>query len=287
MIQVLRRAGWPALFVCLCTAYGFMLGQASIAPPRHHKGVPPARHVGDTMAEKARQAIPPQSSDERLADYTELLAWFTGVLAVVSIFQGFLLLRADKTARAAANAAERLAIAARNQSEKLGEWASISERQTDITAKQSEIQSKQHELSRLQYFAVHGPKVWVRRFRVFHEDEKETKVEITLINTGSTDALLGECEGTVYTGPLAFKTAYPDMDYGLKLDHPEKLEPNMEAKLTFYAGKHKRGDPIYVAAKFSYTDDLGRRKETAILRRYDVSHQRFVEMKDPEYEYDH
>jgi hypothetical protein len=46
--------------------------------------------------------------------YTLVLAVFTGLLVVVSAGQGFFLLRADKTARIAANAAERSARAAIN-----------------------------------------------------------------------------------------------------------------------------------------------------------------------------
>src|SRR5208283_3117164 len=38
--------------------------------------------------------------------YTKMLAWFTGVLATVSIGQGYILYRADQTARQAAEAAK-------------------------------------------------------------------------------------------------------------------------------------------------------------------------------------
>jgi hypothetical protein len=42
---------------------------------------------------------------ETVAYYTEMLAWFTGVLAIVSIVQGIFLYKADKTTAKAANAA--------------------------------------------------------------------------------------------------------------------------------------------------------------------------------------
>jgi hypothetical protein len=50
-----------------------------------------------------------ESSDNRIADYTLVLAVFTGVLAAISIWQGMLLRKADETARVSANAAKQSA----------------------------------------------------------------------------------------------------------------------------------------------------------------------------------
>jgi hypothetical protein len=60
----------------------------------------------------ASQIIPPESPEDRVADYTEALAWFTGLLALVSATQIAFLIRADKTARITAEAAKRSADAA-------------------------------------------------------------------------------------------------------------------------------------------------------------------------------
>src|ERR1700682_435292 len=55
---------------------------------------------------KATESTEPEvKPDERIARYTLGLAWFTGVLAAVAIAQAYFLIRADKTARIAANAA--------------------------------------------------------------------------------------------------------------------------------------------------------------------------------------
>ena len=61
--------------------------------------------------EKTKQ-VEVRKPDEIIAEYTELLAWFTGVLAVVSTIQGIFLYRADKTARLTATAAKEAANAA-------------------------------------------------------------------------------------------------------------------------------------------------------------------------------
>lgn len=50
--------------------------------------------------------------DDIIAEYTELLAWFTGLLAFVSMVQGYFLFRADETARLNATAATKAADAA-------------------------------------------------------------------------------------------------------------------------------------------------------------------------------
>jgi hypothetical protein len=73
----------------------------SFSAPIHQKNYP----VNGGGAQNASKYIQPISADDRIADYTALLAWFTGVLALVSFMQGFFLYRSDKTARIAANAA--------------------------------------------------------------------------------------------------------------------------------------------------------------------------------------
>jgi hypothetical protein len=53
-----------------------------------------------------------RTAEKQIAYYTKWLAWFTGALVAVSLMQGYFLLRADKTARIAANAADLSARAA-------------------------------------------------------------------------------------------------------------------------------------------------------------------------------
>jgi hypothetical protein len=59
--------------------------------------------------QNAPQIIPPESPEDRIADYTAALALFTAVLMLVSSAQIYFLCRADKTARISANAAKQSA----------------------------------------------------------------------------------------------------------------------------------------------------------------------------------
>jgi len=66
---------------------------------------PPYRQAVNRSNQTAPQQIRPETPEERVADYTEVLAWFTGLLALVSATQIAFLIKADKTARTAAEAA--------------------------------------------------------------------------------------------------------------------------------------------------------------------------------------
>jgi hypothetical protein len=65
----------------------------------------PASQTPRRGDENAKTEIRPQSPDETIALYTEVLAWFTGILAFVSALQITFLIRADRTARTSADAA--------------------------------------------------------------------------------------------------------------------------------------------------------------------------------------
>jgi hypothetical protein len=59
--------------------------------------------------EKSKKVGKSESADDRIAKYTLWLAILTGGLVIVSVFQGVMLLRSDKTARIAAEAAKKSA----------------------------------------------------------------------------------------------------------------------------------------------------------------------------------
>jgi ABC-type Fe3+ transport system permease subunit len=85
----------------------------------------PNQETASHSEQRARQDIGPQSPDERIAFYTEVLAWFTGILAIVSAVQGFFLYRADRTARTSADAAKLAAQAAQKSAEAPGYRARV------------------------------------------------------------------------------------------------------------------------------------------------------------------
>jgi hypothetical protein len=84
-------------------ALGFVI--ASSMPP-------PSQQIEKTDHPQAANEGAERTAEKQIAYYTKWLAWFTGALVAVSAFQGYFLLRSDKTARIAANAADLSARAA-------------------------------------------------------------------------------------------------------------------------------------------------------------------------------
>jgi hypothetical protein len=94
-----------ALLTVAVFAMGYVVG--SWVPPPSQQ-IEKADHL-QTANEGAER-----TAEKQIAYYTKWLAWFTGALVAVSGIQGYFLLRADKTARIAANAAQKSATAAVN-----------------------------------------------------------------------------------------------------------------------------------------------------------------------------
>ena len=93
-----RRTVSIALLVLLVALFPWQLRVITVQPKREAN----PEHAGN----KAENRSPPISAEDRIADYTEYLAAFTFLLAVVSSVQIWFLIRADKTARFTADAAK-------------------------------------------------------------------------------------------------------------------------------------------------------------------------------------
>jgi len=102
MLGRLANVAAIAAFVGLLLGFGFAEWRISSSPSRNEEKTGQSDY---RSAKKPEQISQTQSTDDRLARYTLWLAIFTGALVVVSGIQGYFLLRADKTARLAANAA--------------------------------------------------------------------------------------------------------------------------------------------------------------------------------------
>ncbi len=75
---------------------------------------PPDHQTVTRPDQNTSQRITPESADEKIAFYTEVLAVFTGILALVSTVQIAFLIKADETAKVTAQAAKDAADIARN-----------------------------------------------------------------------------------------------------------------------------------------------------------------------------
>src|SRR5579863_5915527 len=109
---MLRNRGAALAFVSLL----FVVGVGSL-----YSWIAPRNEYYSTYDHRPAAAPKPESiqdiSAETVAHYTEVLAWFTGILAAVSIFQGFVLYRSDKSVRRSADAAFENAESAKLQAE--------------------------------------------------------------------------------------------------------------------------------------------------------------------------
>jgi hypothetical protein len=91
---MLRNRGAALALAALCALAGY---GAWVSPQQ-----PPYHQTAGNRAENRRYEIRSQAPDERIAFYTEVLAWFTGVLAVVSaVVQGFCVNAGEKMHRRA------------------------------------------------------------------------------------------------------------------------------------------------------------------------------------------
>lgn len=91
--------GWTTIFLVVPWATVLLIATVGQISPHQQRA---------TIERADRRAVEQrlsESADDRVADYTEILAWFTGVLAVVSVFQAYFIIRADRTsARTTSNA---------------------------------------------------------------------------------------------------------------------------------------------------------------------------------------
>jgi hypothetical protein len=94
---MLKNRGAAFALVALFVIAGYGVWLSSYEAPQHQ--------TINSFNQGPAKSVAPEPTDEKIAIYTEVLAWFTGVLALISLVQIAFLFRADNTARIAANAA--------------------------------------------------------------------------------------------------------------------------------------------------------------------------------------
>jgi len=145
---------------------------------QEHSVVNECRTCGSTP--ESRQ----DAAAETVAYYTQVLAWFTGVLALATLVQGAFLYRADI-------AAKRSADASRTDTERSMDLA---EKRFLLEGRRADTTEKQIGILRTQFFAEHRPKLEIKFVRFLRSDEfgvpSEAPVgaEFIVINTGTSEA---------------------------------------------------------------------------------------------------
>src|SRR6266478_2569457 len=103
MLKMRQPAQWivVVLFVAWISFGNWHALRSSVQPP-HDQTISTGYQGAKQSPKEIAQS---ESIDDRLARYTLWLAIFTGALVLTSVVQNYFLIRADKTARLAANAA--------------------------------------------------------------------------------------------------------------------------------------------------------------------------------------
>jgi hypothetical protein len=158
-VQKLAQAMFVALFV-VWVSFGTYWQQSSIQP-NYNQAV-------ERSHDRTENSGPKIIADERIANYTWWVAAFTCALSVVSAFQIFFLIRADKTARISAESAKQSA-------------------EAGITAANAAVKAEQaHVYPIIGYENI----VQVVQSRRTTQKTREIRVSYRLKNFGKTPAMI-------------------------------------------------------------------------------------------------
>ena len=138
------------LLGALASFYGVESYRSSFAPHYQQRG----SHAKSGTSEPTNESVQDISA-KTVAYYTEVLAWFTGILATASIIQGWMLIRADATLK--------------DHAAQLKRTSDFTETQNAIISAQTDIQQKQHAIGRLQFLATHRPRLIVRHVTIIDD----------------------------------------------------------------------------------------------------------------------
>jgi hypothetical protein len=252
------KADWPFV-AALALFLGFWsLGLTGSFPNPHPK---PHAQISTASSTNSSPKSVQDISAETVAYYTEVLAWFTGVLAVTSLVQGFFLWNADKTARIAANAAKKsadVAIQALTDLERpyLFIYGIGFERSKDGTSYPKMI----YDISNNGKFSARVEQVSTRLGRV---------------NMGQYPPLIIDGDNPILSEPIITAGSAPrSLDC---LVRPEFLKYEPPARFL--------RDGIIFQVVISYRGPFTRGHETAQCWRYNKSPNGFVEITDEHYTY--
>lgn len=243
---------------------------------------------------KGASVIAPKPADERIADYTWWLTFFTAVLGGASIIQGFFLLRADKTARIAANAA-------RDTANEMSRNAELMEKQTALQAELADIAIKQKEISRHQFLGDHRPRLFVRRMKLVSLLKNDPiRIQYVLVNGGGSTATILEHETKIWVAAAAGGLIYensPSLNDptlaagencpcvtsaadGLLYDSTRNLTDH-----TSWSIDDPKTWALHFRGHITYADDKGTKRTTAFNRVYNPKRESMTPVGDPDYEY--
>ena len=265
----------PAIFYVLVTAIFVFAYVATTAQGRHQSD-----QGGDGAAAKQGAHGPRAGEDpnDRIADYTLGLEWFTGALAVFSAIEIFVLIRTEDAMRRSLE---------------------IARRQMLLTRLQADIIDKQHAVGRQDYFATHRPQLVVREVGIFRTTPIAV-VQLIIANVGASPARIVESAAELRLGdvligidPLPNQNQVGDVVIEAGSTHRHEVRSDTLKLLDFMLAAEKidpeswhRGEAVILRGYLVYSDDVTQvRRRTAFWRVYDPKRGRFSATDDPDFEY--
>jgi hypothetical protein len=247
-----------ALLTVAIFAMGFVV--ASSMPP-------PSQQIEKADHPQAANEGAERTAEKQIAYYTKWLAWFTGALVAVSGIQGYFLLRADRTARIAAEAARGSA-----------------------------------DLGRKEYAANRRPRLIVRRISI---DEPRPRggistvpclqIQYVIANIGDNRAYVTDNYANLYFVKSGERLpALPPFEGERNTIGPMELGNGVSKPIIintsekggrFLETKLAHGDRMYFLGYIQYRDDLGNERRTAFCRGYSGKNKRFHTISVPDYDY--
>lgn len=265
----------PAIFYAIVaasfvSAYAITTTQQTESPKQQHGNSSPAEKgsPGPGAGEDA---------NDRIADYTLGLEWFTGALAVFALIEIWVLVRSEDAMRRATQ---------------------IAERQMKITALQTDIIAKQHEVGRQQFFAVHRPRLVVREAAVVNI-HPYAAVQFTIANVGASAARIIESAAEFRIGtnliaidppPSENQVEEAVVEPGGYITHGVVSDiTGLSLRLAaadLDSSYWEREEAMILRGFLVYLDDVTKvRRRTAFWRIYDPKNARFKIVDDPDREY--
>jgi hypothetical protein len=185
-----------------------------------------------------------------------------------------------------------------------------SERQAKETLRTLAIAESSASVARDEFYAAHRPKLIIRNVAInpVNESPEPERISIdwTIANIGDTPATIiaestrywKEEDGNIFHKFRANQIYKPEVTRNIQIESGEsRLTPIEEANAVydFYfsegaanssnnAGVPQNGGLIFIGY-IIYVDQLGKRRKTAFMRRYDFGTRRFTKVDDSDYEY--
>jgi hypothetical protein len=264
MLKYLKSLDWHDL-----AASAFVLASLFVifSPSAFEPNQKQADHGGSYTAASNRDQSSPE---ERLADYTLGLEWFTAALVATALFEIWMLLRADATSR---------------------NLISINQQQMLLAGRQADILEKQKEIARLEFFATHRPRmrIWLMRLQP-PQHGHPISVHLEVTNFGESEATSVELNATIEVMIAGAEPRFDATDHhlgdilGIGYGKVVKITA---ASLHYDTAWEESGCQIAIRGRIKYRDAVGHGiRFTGFDRTYDPTTRRFVVSSGSEYEFE-